>query len=300
VVVTEEQLRSTLRAMWHRTVRRCSPCHDGALWQVRTAPSDVLDEPADLVAKWVPAHRGERLTGGLGVAEHLDDLGLDAGAPLIAVDGCTSVPLHSGMLALLRRAPGRPLDPADPVDQQFWGDMLGRVHRALIGYHHPRLTRPGPLDPTAAHLALQPWLRPAVAAAATALRRLTLADQLSYGVLHGDPDPAAFRIDRDTGRVGLVGWGWASTGPLLFDVAVAVGYVGGIPAAGEFLEGYRAAGPLRPGELEAGLPTVLRSCWARRADGLARRLHTGTSPDPAADLAGLAQAQQALSTAAST
>ncbi len=286
--------------MWHRTVDECDPLVDGLLWKLRTVPEDILDEPADLVAKWVPERRRERLTGGLAVAEHLDDVGLDVGAPVLAVDGCTTVPVHSGALALLRCEPGRPLVAADPVDQQFWGDMLGRVHQALVGYHQPRLTRPGPLDPTAEHLALQPWLRPAIAAAATALRRLTLADQLSYGVLHGDPDPSAFRLDRETGRLALVGWGRASSGLLLMDVAVAVGYIGGIDAAGEFLEGYLAAGPLHPGELEAGLPTVLRACWARRADALARRLHAGTSPDPTADLTDLAQAQHALTTSPAT
>jgi len=281
--------------MWHRGVEQCEPLTEH-LWRVRTQPTPVptpdsggsAGAPArEFVAKWVPARRRTRFQGGLAVARHLAGLGMQTGAPLPAVDGALSVPLHDGHLALLHRAQGRPLAAADPVDQQFWGDTLGAVHTVLAGFTRPELVRLGPLDPNAGHLGLVPWLRPAITEASAALIRLTVTDQLSYGVVHGDPDPGAVRVDRATGRLALVGWGWAATGLLLHDVAAAVGYIGGIPAAAEFLDGYLAAGPLGPGELEVGLPIVLRCRRARRADELARRLHSGTSPDPAGDRAAL-------------
>ncbi len=292
-VATEQALRSAVRTMWHRTVEECTVL-TRHLWRLRTAPEHSSAAPEYLIAKWVPVDRRPRLLGGLAVADHLAQQGLDTGAPLPAVDGATCVPVHNGLLAVLRPAPGRTLVAADPIDQQFWGDTLGSVHRSLTGYTHRSLVRLGPLDPDAPHLSLEPWLRPAVAEATAALIRLTVTDQLTYGVVHGDPEPGAFRVDRATGRMSLVGWGWAATGLLLYDVANAVGYIGGIPAAAEFLDGYLAAGPLQAGEVEAALPVVLRCRWARRADLFARRLATGTSEDRDADRAGLAEAREAL------
>lgn len=305
-VVTEPALRSAIRTLWHRCVEECEPVTE-QLWRVRTQP--VAGCPAqpgrsagaperEFVAKWVPAARRTRFQGGLAVAAHLAGLGMHTGAPVPTVDGALSVPLHDGQLALLRRAEGRPLVAADPVDQQFWGDALGAVHTLLAGFTPPGLVRLTRLDPGGAHLGLVPWLRPAVAEATAALVRLTVTDQLSYGVVHGDPGPGALRVDRATGRVALVGWGWAATGLLLYDVAGAVGYIGGIAAAAEFLDGYLAAGPLRRSELEVGLPIVLRCRRARRADELARRLHAGTSTDPSGDRAALEALAEPLTTAA--
>lgn len=277
--------------MWHRTIDECVRLGPRQ-WRLQTAAGPV--PPEQLIAKWIPDGRRDRALGGLAVAAHLATLGIDSGEPVPAVDGALAVPVHGGLLALLRPATGRQLDPADPIDQQFWGDLLGRVHRATATYAGPAPVRLGPLDPHAAHLRLEPWLRPAVADATSALLRLTVSDQLTYGVVHGDPQPGACRIDRETGRMSLVGWGWAASGLLLYDVANAVGYIGGIDAAGEFLDGYLAAGPLHPGEVAAGLPVVLRCRWARRADACARALHTGTSEDPDADRAALDQAREAL------
>jgi homoserine kinase type II len=279
--------------MWHRRISHCAPL-TGNLWQVSTEADRPRGADENLVAKWVPINRRPRFLAGLTVAAHLAQRGIQSGAPLPAVDGSICVPFQNGLLALLRDEPGRALVASDPIDQQFWGDMLGSVHQALVGYSHPRLVRLGPVDPDAPHLSLQPWLRPAVAASTAALIRLRVADQLSYGVVHGDPDPGAFRVDRVTGRMSLVAWGWTATGLLLFDVAGAVAHIGGIDAAAEFLDGYLASGPLYPGELEVGLPIVLRCRWARRADAFAHRLYTGSSTDPDADFAGLAEAQQAL------
>src|SRR4051794_274476 len=233
--------------MWHRGVEQCEAV-TGHLWRIRTqptaAPAPDFGAPApEFIAKWVPPRRRTRFQGGLAVARHLTGQGIRTGGPLPAVYGALSVPLHDGLLGLLHREPGRALTAADPVDQQFWGDALGNVHTALCGFTRPELVRIGRLDPSAGHLELVPWLRPAVTEATAALVRLTVTDQLSYGIVHGDPAPGAVRLDRATGRVALVGWGWAATALLLYDVAGAVGYIGGITAAAEFLDGYLAAAP---------------------------------------------------------
>ncbi len=89
-------------------------------------------------------------------------------------------------------------------------------------------------------------------------------------MLHGDPAPDAFVLDAATGRSGLMHCGASGTGPLVYDVAAAVLYAGGPEQAAEFLDGYRAAGPVAADELEVALPVLLRLRWAVLADRSAR------------------------------
>jgi Ser/Thr protein kinase RdoA (MazF antagonist) len=267
-VVTEDQIRVALRTQWHLRPEECvavSTSDRAATWLV-TAGGDRY------VAKLASGLDREQLQVGLTVAEHLDRIGYTVGGPVWSVDGMLAVPLAGGSLALLRYVPGRPLDGSNPVDQLWWGDLLGAVHRGLSGFSHPRLIRLRPLNPDLPHLSLEPWLRPAVAGATAALVRLTVTDQLTYGVVHGDPRPGSFRLDPGTGRTGMIGWDCVAIGLLMFDLANAVAYAGGPERAVELLDGYRAAGPLPPGEIDAALPVVLRCRWARRADGFARRI----------------------------
>jgi len=49
---------------------------------------------------------------------------------------------------------------------------------------------------------------------------------LSWGLLHADPAPEHFRLDPSSGRCGLIDWSVALEGPLLYDLASAVMYVG--------------------------------------------------------------------------
>jgi homoserine kinase type II len=265
-VVTEDQIRAALRTQWHLPPEECAPLSTSD----RSAAWLVTCSGEQYVAKLGYGVDAEQLQVGLTVAEHLDRIGFAVGGPVWSVDGLLAVPLGTGSVALLRYVPGRPLDGDSPVDQLWWGDLLGAVHRGMAGFSHPRLIRLRPLNPDLPHLSLEPWLRPAVAAATAGLVRLTVTDQLTYGVVHGDPRPGSFRLDPDTGRIGLVGWDSVAIGLLMFDVANAVAYAGGPDRAVELLDGYRAAGPLPPGEIEAALPVVLRCRWARRADTAAR------------------------------
>ncbi|BCJ51123.1 hypothetical protein Asp14428_25980 [Actinoplanes sp. NBRC 14428] len=221
-----------------------------------------------------PAAR-QPVEAGLVAAEHLRGRGIEAGRPVRTLAGGLTAETPGGAMAVLRRTPGRTLDGRDPVDQQFWGDRLGAVHRALQTFTHPGLRRGNPLDPDAPHLGAEPWLREAVAGAATAATRLTVTDRLTYGVLHGDPAPEVFLVDPATGRAGLLDCGAGGTGPLLYDVAAAVIYAGGPDTAAELLDGYLAAGPVDEDELHAALPVMLRLRWAVHADRAARRLAAG-------------------------
>lgn len=270
-MVTAEQVRSALRTSWLPSVDGCVPLSGGmnsATWQVQAG-----DER--FVAKVVPAGQRSQFEAGLAVAERLDAARISAGAPVRAADGALSVAVEDGRLALLRWVPGRELDRRDPIDQQFWGDALAAVHRALAGFTHPGLTPFHSVRPDRPHLAVEPWVRPAVASAVAAVSRLRVTDQLTYGVLHGDPSPTEFRLDIDTGRVGLLDWGSVGSGPLTYDLASAVMYAGGLDEAGDLLDGYLSTGVLHPDECDAALPTMLRFRWAVQADYFAYRISVG-------------------------
>ena len=270
-VPDDDLLRSTLRDQWHLVPAEISALPGGLLshgW-------DVTASGQRFVARLAATACRQPVEAGLAAAEQLRGSGIEAGEPVRTLGGGLTADTPAGAMAVLRRAPGRTLDGRDPIDQQLWGDRLGAVHRRLQRFHHPGLRRWNLLDPEAAHLAIEPWLRPAVTEAVTAMTRLTVTDRLTYGVLHGDPAPEIFLIDPATGRAGLLDCGASGTGPLLYDVAAAVVYAGGTETSAELLDGYLAAGPVDAGELHAALPVMLRFRWAVQADWSAQRLVRG-------------------------
>ncbi len=296
----EDLIGSALRSQWHLAPSRIVVLPTGVLsraWAV-TAGGD------DFVVRLVDDAVRQPLEAGLAAATHLHAAGITIGLPVRTLAGGLTAATPAGTLSLLCRVPGRPLAAADPVDQQWWGDRLGAAHRNLAGFDHPGLRRWNALQPEAGHLAVEPWLRPAIADAVTAMTRLTVTDRLTYGVLHGDPAAGAFVVDPASGRTGLLDWSSCCAGPVIYDVAAAVIYADGPGAAAELLDGYLAAGPVDRHELEAALPVMLRFRWAVLADWFARRLSArrpgaepGASSAPgqaAADHAGLGAARRAL------
>ncbi|MFC7535423.1 phosphotransferase enzyme family protein [Actinoplanes sp. GCM10030250] len=262
----DELLRSTLRDQWHLvpteiTARPVTLMSRG--WDITAGSERYVAQLAESGAR-------QPMEAGLMAAEHLRAVRVHAGEPVRTLGGGLTVETPHGALAVLRRLPGRHLDGRDPVDQQWWGERLGAVHRALQDFRHPGLRPWQPLDPDAPHPEAEPWLRETVTAAMTAATRLTVTDQLTYGVLHGDPAPDTFVLDPGTGRSGLLHCGASGTGPLVYDVAAAVAYAGGPDHAGELLDGYRAAGPVSADEIDAALPVLLRLRWAAQADRAAR------------------------------
>ena len=269
----EDLLRSTLRVQWHLGALEIAELPGGLLsqaWEVTAAEERYLARLSATAAR--PA-----VEAGLAAAEHLRLRGIAAGEPVRTLCGALTIETTAGTLAVVRRVAGRTLRGGDPVDQQWWGDRLGAVHRELQDFAHPGLRRWNLLDPDAPHLGIEPWLRTAVAAAVTGATRLTVTDRLTYGVLHGDPAPEDFVVDPATGRAGVLDCGASGTGPLVLDVAAAVVYAGGPDAAAELLDGYLAAAPVRQDELDAALPVLLRYRWAVLADWSARRLAAGTA-----------------------
>jgi homoserine kinase type II len=265
-VPDDDLLESTLREEWH-----LAPAETTALPESLMSQGWLVVSGADhYVCRLHETSARLPVEAGLAAAEHLLTRDIVAGEPIRTLGGGLTVQVDDGALSLLRRAPGRCLDGADPIDQQWWGDHLGSVHRALQGFHHPGVRPWQMLDPDASHLAVAPWLRGAVADAVTATTRLTITDRLTYGILHGDPAPGRFVVDARTGRAGLLDCGASGVGPLVYDVAAAVVYAGGVDRAAEMIDGYLAAGPVGPDELHAALPVLLRWRWAVLADRAAR------------------------------
>jgi Ser/Thr protein kinase RdoA (MazF antagonist) len=287
-----------LRTSWHRPVDGCEPlpgAMNSSAYLVVTASGERF------VAKAVPARNRDGFEAGLAVAARLEAAGIPAGAPVPTIDGAMTAVLGRGagreVVALLRYVPGRRLTRGDPLDQRRWGSTLGATHRVLVGFTDHRLPRFHWVRPDAAHLSVEPWVRPAVEAAVTAVDRLCATEVLTYGVLHGDPHPGAFHYDTHAGRIGLIDWGAATGGPLMYDVASAAMYAGGPAAAADMLAAYLAAGPVGDAELAAALPVMLRFRWAVQADYFAHRLragdHTGIS-DPEENWTGLYDARDGL------
>jgi homoserine kinase type II len=287
-VATAEQVRAVLRSTWHCVVDDCVALPGG----VTTTGWAVTVGGRQYLVKSVPAVRRAQFEAGLAAAEHLVSQHAPAATAVRAVDGGLTGPCAGDVVALLRQVPGRPLDGADPVDQQWWGDALGAAHRRLSAFRHPGMARFQSVRAEVTHLDSADPVRPVVTAAVAAMRKLCVTDQLTYGVLHGDPAPSAFRLDPLTGRLGLAEWGPVVTGPLLYDVASAVVHAGGTGAAADLIDGYLAAGPVPRDELEAALPTMLMFRWAVLVDHFAARL--STRPDGEDDRRRLAAARDAL------
>jgi len=81
---------------------------------------------------------------------------------------------------------------------------------------------------------------------------------MTHGLLHTDPSPDAFRLDRATGVVGLIDWSVAMHGPLVYDLASAVMYVGGPEHRGPLVEAYLETGALTTAEVDRALWPMLR------------------------------------------
>ena len=277
-------VRAALAEHWGLDRAVVTPHHGG----MNSATWFVDDGDRRRVAKSVPAAAAGDFAGGLLVAAHLQRAGIRAGAPVPALDGRSVVTVDGLPLALLARVPGRPLE---PDDQPMIGATLASVHQRLLGFDPPWAHRFHWVDPAAAHLGIRPWVRPAVTAAVEALD----TGSMTWGLLHTDPAPEAFRLDGRT--CGLIDWSWAMSGPLLYDLASAVMYVGGPDRATALIDAYLRSGVLSAGEVRQGLAAMLRFRFAVQTDYFARRI-TGNDltgiDGPADNERGLAHARLLL------
>jgi homoserine kinase type II len=248
------------------------------------------------VLKAVTPEVGAQMAGGLAVAQRLEHAGIRAGRPEPTKSGGLTATAGGCWLGLLAWVPGEPLTGAGERQRRLLGTTLARVHRALSGQEVPLTQRFHWVDPAAGHLALRPWLRPAVAAAVGAVDRRR-GEGWSTGLLHADPAPGAFRLDPVTGQCGVIDWSAALRGPLLYDLASAVMYLGGPRSAADMIDAYLAAGTMGRTEVAEGLELMLRFRWAVQADYFARRI-TGNDltgiTGPEENEKGLEDARRAL------
>jgi homoserine kinase type II len=111
------------------------------------------------------------------------------------------------------------------------------------------------------------------------VRELASTAELTWAGLHGDPAPEAFLRQPD-GEIALIDWGSFMTGPVLYDVASAVMYVG---HEEHVINAYLAELPDLAGEIPSGLPALLRFRHAVQAAYFAWRIatdvQTGVTPD---------------------
>jgi Ser/Thr protein kinase RdoA (MazF antagonist) len=95
---------------------------------------------------------------------------------------------------------------------------------------------------------------------------------LSQGLLHADPAPEHFRLNAASGQCGLIDWSVALKGPLMYDLASAVMYVGGPEDADSLVEAYLQQSVLPATEVEQAMLVMLRFRWAVQADYFAHRI----------------------------
>jgi Ser/Thr protein kinase RdoA (MazF antagonist) len=266
-VLSEGVLRSGLRRYW-RFDDVSVAIHNGGMG---SATWIIGHDSGRWVAKAVAAEAGGQFAGGLRLAQQLEQAGIPAGAPLATATGQLTVALAGCWLAVLAWVPGRPLTGHDTTERRIIGTTLAQVHRALAGCETEEAQRFHWVDPDAGYLSLRPWLRPAITAALTALDAADPAT-MSWGMLHADPSPEAFRLDPAAGRCGVIDWSYFLYGPLLYDLASAVMYAGGPAHARDLIEAYLKQGMLARAEVHRGLAAMLRFRWAVQASYFAWRI----------------------------
>jgi homoserine kinase type II len=291
-VINDDVLRRLLAEHWGLADAAVTVHNGGmnsATWWV-----DFGSERA--VAKHTPGWNRDGLIRGMRVATIVQDAGIPSGAPIPACDQRLVVDTEAGPIALLRFVPG-----VEPPDNEsglsIIGETLGRVHlilRASLPESARTLYRP---DPDADCIEVAPdWVRPGIQRALADYHALD-PRTLTHGLLHTDPAPEAFLVDPVTGTTGLIDWTDAVWGPLLYDVASAVMYVGGPERAEPMLDAYLGTGAVAADELRRGLDVLRRYRWAIQAWYFAGRIAdndmTGID-DPAENLKGLMAARPHL------
>lgn len=157
---------------------------------------------------------------GLRVALAVAAAGIPTGEPVATPTGALTVPVSTAdagtcTLALLRWYEGQPLDAAAADAPRLAGDLLGRVHAALLGTE-PQLVVPGDLLRWFGGFLAEPRRIGARGALADA-NRLVAEGLVTMGIVYGDPAPEI--LVGDEAPAALIDWGTPSYGPLLHDVA---------------------------------------------------------------------------------
>ncbi|MBA8795960.1 homoserine kinase type II [Friedmanniella endophytica] len=201
------------------------------------------------VAKWAPDATADALDHGSAIAERLARHGLLTGAPRRTTAGELSAAAADGRVALLAFVDGVELTGETAEEQRAMAEALARVHAAEHRVRDDARARPFLRGWWSEPAAEPAWLAPLLA---DLLDRYDALPPLGWGVVHADPAPEAFLRTR-SGEVGIIDWSAGQDGPLVYDVASALMYLGGRERGAAFLDRYREIGPLPPGELDAHL-----------------------------------------------
>lgn len=267
--VTDDQVTTavttTLAASWSAQPGSIQPLTGGMnsrTWRLR-----VNGHPA--VAKWVPAEGVDGLLSGIAAVQALSAAPVRLPRPVRTATGAEWIECAGGALTVMEWVAGRP---ATAADQGLIGTTLAAVHRAGAA------PADGPAEPFFDWLAEAAergfgttWVQPAVR---QVLGEFAALPPLTPGIVHTDPAPEAFLVPAEgTGEpIGLIDWAGATRGPLLYDVASAVMYLGGPDRAGPFLTAYLADPPLPGTEVADHLEVLVRYRWAVQAAYFAVRL----------------------------
>ena len=118
---------------------------------------------------------------------------------------------------------------------------------------------------------VEPWVRPSVD---LVLDEYGGLPELTWSLLHADPESGAFLRQPNTGQVALIDWTATTYGPVLYDVASAVMYLGGRHNADAFWDAYVSHNPAPVGELTEHLGTFTRHRAAVQAAYFSMRIGT--------------------------
>ena len=228
--------RDALAQHWGLVDARVSPLGGG----MNSETWLVEHQGSTYVAKVVVDDAVTALESGAEAAAALADAGFVTGRPVPTRLG-SLVPAELG-LALLEHVPGRELDGGTDEEQRWIAGTLAGVHTAGNPSQGPGVDTFARdwLSPELPGVAKHQWLIDAI----EAVREETGPLSTTWSTLHTDPVPAAFIHDDRSGVTGLVDWAGARRGPVLYDVASAVMYLGGPQDASTFLTTYAARGPL--------------------------------------------------------
>lgn len=234
-------LAALLTRHWGLHDAECTPLGGG----MNSETWLVEHEGSTYVAKSVAPSAVADLVAGCEAATAIAEAGIVTGRPVPTREG--RLVLADPGLTLLKHVAGRELTGDGDQEQRWIAATLAAVHAAGD-------PSPGPatasfagdwLAPQLPGVGAHPWL----GAAIEAVRAETDALTLTWSVLHSDPAPEAFIHDDDTGTTGLIDWTGARPGPVLYDVASAVMYLGGRESGAAFLDEYQRQGPLGSEEL---------------------------------------------------
>ncbi len=250
-------------AGWNRSVEAVAPLGGGM--NSATALVDLVDERA--VLKWT--RDASALAAGCDAAHRLAQHGLLTGQPYPTSAGALIHPVENGAVALLRFVPGSVLTPNDPVDQRDMALTLAAVHATEATQRSGTF-----MNDLIAEMVLhnvEPWVRSSVD---LILDEYAGLPELTWSVLHADPESEAFRRQPDTGQVGLIDWTATTDGPVLYDVASALMYLGGRQNADAFWDAYVSHSPAPVAELTTHLGTFTRYRAAVQAAYFSMRIGT--------------------------